>query len=272
MKPIILFLFLINIIIPVLCVELKSLQYLFQLITGSDLVDSKKKVIILPNGQSNLKEFLFFTNVCYYESGNYVEIKKSKVKCIPANGNGSLYLLNGLNDVMNLLTPTVKETTSPGNCVILLFYTRACASCTYAPHYNALSRHFTDMKVAALDAIKNSGLNTEFGIIGLPTIILFHQGRIIQKFNNTLPITLSNLVNFITKNTNLKPISSNVVVTSEDFFNNSLRYSQQNVTDYYLYLSWSFIVICSIYYFTKSKICKQIVEVLYRNWRESQRN
>lgn len=71
----------------------------------------------------------------------------------------------------------------------------------------------TFFQVAALDAIKNAGLNTEFGIIGLPTIILFHQGRIIQKFNNTLPITLSNLVHFITKNTNLKPISSNVVVS-----------------------------------------------------------
>lgn len=148
MKLIPIFLFLINIILPVLCLELKSLQYLIQFITGNDLVESKRKDLIVPNGQSNLKDFLFFTNICYYyESGSYVESKKLKVKCIPANGNGSLFLLNGLNDVMNLLTPTSKEATSPGNCVIMLFYTRACASCTYAPHYNALSRHFTDIKV-----------------------------------------------------------------------------------------------------------------------------
>lgn len=147
MKPIIIFLLFINIILPVLCVELKSLQNLIQFITGSDsVVESKKKDLIVPNGKSNLKEYLFFTNICYYyESGSYVENKKLKVKCIPANGNGSLFLLNGLNDVMNLLTPTAKET--PGNCVILLFYTRACASCTYAPHFNALSRHLTDIKV-----------------------------------------------------------------------------------------------------------------------------
>lgn len=197
--------------------------------------------------------------------------KVIKVKCQAARGNGTLYLIDSLTSVMNLLGPigNSMKPDYPGNCVILLFYSKSCTgSSLVIPHINALARNFPDIKVGAIDAFEYHALNAEFGIIGIPTIMLFHQGRPITKFNTT-SATVNNFIKFIQKNTNLQPGSQNVFVTSEDF-RGPLSSTIEEVTDYYLYLSWSFIIICSIYYFTKSKLYKQFVEQLKRNWRESE--
>lgn len=157
-----------------------------------------------------------------------------------------------------------------GNCAIVLFYTRksSCPGClTVVPHYNSLARNFLDIKVGALDALEHSGLNSDFGIIGLPSIILFQSSRMISKYNITQQPTVMNLVNFITQHTNLKPSSTNIFVTSDDF-SNPLRI-QQETFDPYLWLSWIFIIVCAIYYFTKSSTYKSIVEFINRAWRES---
>lgn len=126
------------------------------------------------------------------------------------------------------------------------------------------------LQVGAIDALEHSGLNTDFGIIGLPSIIIFHQGRMIQKFNTTQQASVTNLVNFIQAHTNLISGKS-IVVTSEDFSPTSpLRISMQEETfDIYLALSWSFIILCAIYYFSKSTIFRQITEMINRTWRES---
>lgn len=93
----------------------------------------------------------------------------------------------------------------------------------------------------------------------------------LHKFNNTQPATVTNLINFIQSHTNLKPVSVNVVVTSEDFrMDSPLRITMQEESfDGYLLLSWTFIIVCVIYYFTKSRTYRQIVEMINRTWRES---
>lgn len=177
---------------------------------------------------------------------------------------------------MSLLSPASTGGTKidqiPGNCVVMLFYTKFCPGCLQLiPHWNSLARSFPDIKVGAIDALDHPNLNTELGIIGLPSVILFHNGRMIQKFNITQQATANNFVNFITTHTNLKP-SGNVVVTSEDFSPTSpLKITmQEEQFDCYLWLSWIFIVFCSVYYFTRSRIYKQIVEMIRLNWTDAQ--
>lgn len=183
--------------------------------------------------------------------------------------------MNSLSDVMTLLTPvsgSKYDHQKIGNCVVMLFYTKFCPGCqALIPHYNSLARNFPDIKVAALDAFEHPGLNTDFGIIGLPTLMLFHNGRIVQKFNISQPATVTNFVTFLMNHTNLKPNSSNVVVTSEDFSPTSpLKITMlEEKFDGYLWLSWIFIIICSVYYFAKSRTFRQIVEMINRTWRES---
>ena len=41
-------------------------------------------------------------------------------------------------------------------------------------------------------------------------------------------------------------------------------------TDYYLYLSWIFVVLCTLGYFTKSPFCQNIIETIRNNWREAE--
>lgn len=192
-----------------------------------------------------------------------------------AKGNGTLYLMNSLNEVMALLAPVTGSTRNdqqPGNCVIMLFYSKFCPGCqALIPHYNSLARNFPDIKVGALDAFDHPGLNTDFGIIGLPTIILFHNGRMLQKFNISQQTTVTNFVNLITSNTNLRANKTTVVVTSEDFsLTSPLKLiMHENNFDPYLWMSWIFIIFCAVYYFTKSRTYGQIIEMINRTWRES---
>lgn len=205
---------------------------------------------------------------------NEAEKRDKRAKCVRAKGNGTLYSMSSLNEVMQLLAPSSSGTKSesPGNCAVILFYAKFCPGCqALVPHWNSLARNFVDIKVGALDALEYPGLNTDFGIIGLPSIILFQNGRMIHKFNTTRPATVTYLIDFIQQYTNLKPASANVVVTSEDFSPTSkLKLQMQEESfDFYLLLSWIFIIVVSIYYFMQSHIFKQMVEMINRTWRES---
>lgn len=93
----------------------------------------------------------------------------------------------------------------------------------------------------------------------------------LQKFNTSQSATVTNMINFIQTHTNLKPVTANVVVTSDDFSPTSpLKVTMLEETfDGYLLLSWMFIIACIIYYFSKSQTYRQIVEMINRTWRES---
>lgn len=125
------------------------------------------------------KKCLLYENVATDQSSDG---KKApiKVKCIPGHGNGTLQIINSLKEVVTLLAPHGNKTKrlDEGNCALVLFYTRTCqGSALVAPHFNAVSRQFPDMKIGAIDALRFHSLNTDFGIVGLPTLMLFHQGK-----------------------------------------------------------------------------------------------
>lgn len=202
------------------------------------------------------------------------EKRDKRAKCVKANGNGTLYLAKSITDTLMLISPPAAghKPEVPGNCAIVLFYTRFCPGChALIPHWNSLARNFVDIKVGALDALEFPGLNTDFGIIGLPSIVLFQNGRMIQKYNASRPATVTYLIDFIQAHTNLKPASANVVVTSDDFSPTSpLKVVMSEETfDVYLLLSWVFVIVCAIYYVSKSRTFQQMVEMINRTWRES---
>jgi len=257
-----------------------TLKFLYQVFTG-DFINLKRKEkvekSVLKNDTSSYLDYLKYSDTrqwCSIHEIYEAEKRDKRAKCVRAKGNGTLYLMNGLNDVMQLLAPSGGGTKSenPGNCVVILFYTKFCPGCqALVPHWNSLARNFVDIKVGALDALEYPGLNTDFGIIGLPSIVLFHQGRMIHKFNTTQQATVTNIQNWIQTHTNLKPATVNVVVTSEDFSPTSpLKVTMlEESFDIYLLLSWLFIISCATYYFSKSRTYQQIVEMINRAWRES---
>jgi hypothetical protein len=68
-----------------------------------------------------------------------------------------LQLVNSTRLLNLLITePNVTNRRSTADCVALLFYARYCPfSSIAAPHFNALSRAFPDIKLAAVDEMKH---------------------------------------------------------------------------------------------------------------------
>ncbi|XP_026671794.1 thioredoxin domain-containing protein 15 isoform X2 [Ceratina calcarata] len=155
----------------------------------------------------------------------------------------------------------------PGTCVIVLFYARwSIFSSQAAPHFNALPRSFPHMKAVAINAIKYQNFNAQYGIVGVPTLMLIHNGKPVAKFNGTV-YTLEFFARFITQFTNLQPNGS-LYVTSLDFAG-PVSSTPSNETDYCLVLSWIFIAACALYFTSQSRWWQQFVELIQNTWRES---
>lgn len=196
------------------------------------------------------------------EQVKYVECKKNL-------GNSTVEIINR-TELLQLLQPIGNNTNSQqsGRCLLVFFYAPFCPfSSMAAPHFNALPRVFPDVKMAALDASLYQTFNTQYGIVGIPTLLLFHQGRPVAKFNNT-EYNIETFVQFVTKYTKIKP-TDKYFVTSADFFG-PLSSIPDKRADYFLILSWVFLIICAAYYFSKSSWWKSIVETIKNNWRESE--
>lgn len=163
--------------------------------------------------------------------------------------------------------PDITSRDMEADCVLVLFYARACPfSAHAAPHYNALARSYTNVKMVALDALKYHGINTQYGVVGVPTLKMFHNGRPVGKFNGT-EYNIHSFSKFINAITGQQP--QTLLVTSKDF-QGPVSSVVEKETDYFLILSWLFIIVCSVHYFVQSKWWKMIVEMVQNNWRESE--
>ncbi|KYM82790.1 Thioredoxin domain-containing protein 15 [Atta colombica] len=155
----------------------------------------------------------------------------------------------------------------PGTCVLVLFYARWCVfSSQAAPHFNAIPRSFPHIKAVAIDAIKHQSFNAQYGIVGVPTLMLVHNGKPVAKFNDTI-YTLESFAKFVSHLTNLQPNGS-LYVTSADF-TGPVSSTPSNEMDYCLVLSWIFIVACVLYFTSRSRWWQQFVELIQNTWLES---
>lgn len=199
-------------------------------------------------------------------------VGRKSVKCLRYKGNGTLLMIDSIKELAFLVQQTGNSTkrSEPGNCALVLFYTKSCpGSAMVAPHFNALPRQFPNLKIATIDALKHYSLNSDFGIIGLPTIMIFHQGRPLVKYNETT-YSVKNFIKFIHRYTNLEAYKLNAAyVTSEDF-NGPLSNKVVYERDIWLWVAWLFIIACACYYFSRSRFYNQIVEMIKRTWRESE--
>lgn len=173
-------------------------------------------------------------------------------------------------ELVKLLLPDTNVTNreTPGNCIAVLFYSKHCPfSSLAAPHFNALPRAFPDIKMVAINAMMYHLFNTQNGIVGVPSLLLFHNGRAVAKFNES-EYTLDLFSKFLNKHTGIAP-DPKLHVKSSDFSGpvTSVPFKDGDV---FLVLSWAFIVFCGIYYFTKSKWWRWIIETVQSNWRDSE--
>ncbi|XP_072397514.1 thioredoxin domain-containing protein 15 [Diabrotica undecimpunctata] len=191
------------------------------------------------------------------------------VQCLPAMGDIEVQLTND-TELIKMLQPDPKVTSrdAPAMCVAVLFYSKYCPFSTLAaPHFNALPRAFPDIKMVAINAMMYHLFNTQNGIVGVPSLLLFHNGRSVGKFNHS-EYTLEKFSQFILKHTGISAVES-VAVTSADFSGPVVNVPARDY-DLFLILSWLFILLCGGYSFTKSSWWKWIIETVQSNWRESE--
>lgn len=269
-------------------IELKGLKTIVNFLNG-DFLDSKSKedddaVPVAERGPLKGVSFynfvdyigyrydsecsLYDNEIAHLKSGR-LEVKAPiMVKCLPNESvNSTLLMPDTVKDIVALLKPIGNSTkrSVEGSCVLIMFYSKSCLGCArVAPIFNPLPKLFPNLKIAAIDAHKFHSFNTEFGIVGLPTILLFHQGRPIVKFYGEN----WDFRKFVTKHTGLT-VPPHATITSDDF-RGPLPIIAEESPDYYLLLAWTFIIFCAGNYFSKSALCKQMIEMIQRNWRESE--
>lgn len=191
------------------------------------------------------------------------------VSCIPNQGDSVVQIVNDTELIKLLLPkPSITKRDTQATCIVILFYSKYCPfSSMAAPHYNALPRAFPTIKMVAINAMWYHIFNAQNGVVGVPSLLLFHNGKPVAKFNDS-EYTLELFSKFLTKHTGINAEEKSFVTSAD--FTGPVSSVPSKEDDILLFLSWSFIVICVAYYFSKSKYWTWIVDTIQNTWRESE--
>ncbi|XP_054155478.1 thioredoxin domain-containing protein 15-like [Oppia nitens] len=163
--------------------------------------------------------------------------------------------------------PNISQSTG-ADCALVIFYYNWCPfSARYAPHLNALARIFPQFHVLAIDAYGLNSVNMRYGLVGVPTVLFFHNGKVVGKVNDTDP-TIESFAIYITQLTGISPVLP-TNVTDDDLLG-PLSSTPEPHFDYLLLFSWIFAWICFSYLFAKSNLFKTTLEAVRNNWREAE--
>ncbi|XP_017049329.1 thioredoxin domain-containing protein 15 [Drosophila ficusphila] len=203
------------------------------------------------------------------------------IKCLqqePPENNGSapepgLLIMRSAKEIVSLLKPIGNATKrhEPGSCVVVHFCTASSLECArVAPLINLLPHLFPTLPIAYVDAYEFGRFNAEFGIVSLPTLMIFHQGRPLIKYDPWGTDSEKRSFGwFIMRHTNVKPVDPQVTIDPKNVYP-YLSNVPLVETDYYLGLAWAFILACLANYLRQTVFWKQLVEMVQRNWRESE--
>lgn len=181
-----------------------------------------------------------------FEGSNVIHLRTEvkKLACVPRNASDLNAPLVRIVNSSELLQQLGSRNATNGRCTVVLFYAPWCVfSAQVAPHYNALARAFPMLDVVAIDAFHFSNLNSRFGTIAVPNVMIFHSAKAVARFNGS-ERTLECLTSFVSNVTGMQANSS-VEVTEDDYIG-PLQSEPTQEIDYLLLLSWLFVILCCI--------------------------
>ncbi|XP_038061026.1 uncharacterized protein LOC119731825 [Patiria miniata] len=133
-----------------------------------------------------------------------------------------------------------------GYCAFVMFYAPWCKfSAKAAPAFNAIGRAFPDLEVLAVDAFQYNSLNTRYGIVAVPNVLLFHNNKPVMRFNYSQR-TFEVFSQFIQNFTGLEPNTS--IQVSEVDTLGPLPSVATEETDYALWLSWLLLISVAVWF------------------------
>lgn len=194
------------------------------------------------------------------------------IRCLPSNVSrnesdefNALQLINGTALLQELSPAPNKTNSTSGRCIVVTFYSPYCNFCaSAAPYVNALPAGFPDLEFYAVDVVKSSHINMRYGLVAVPSILLFHNGRAVAKFNDTF-VTMQGLMAFVTRHTGMQASRPLDPDYSGPLADKPLEY-----TDWVLISAWLFTIVCAVGAFLRSSLCKRMVASVQNAWREAQ--
>jgi len=178
--------------------------------------------------------------------------------------NGSFYQISLANE----FNSSVSNRSQAATCSLTLFFASWCDfSASAAPHFNALARVFPQLKLYAVDSSMHHSLNTQYGVMAVPTLLVFHNSRPLYKYNYT-EYSLASFTTFVSLLTGLDP--QNVTEPSVEDWEGPVPSIAVKSHNYYLLLAFLFTLLCGLREFSKSPLAGQLVDTLRNAWREAE--
>jgi len=183
----------------------------------------------------------------------------------------TVHLLNGSHFQLSLaeeFNSSISNRSQAATCSLTLFFASWCDfSATAAPHYNALARVFPQLKMYAVDSSMHHSLNTQYGVMAVPTLLVFHNSRPLYKYNYT-EYSLASFTQFVSLLTGLEP--QNVTEPSNEDWEGPVPSVAVKPYNYYLLLAFLFTLLCGLREFSKSPLARQLLDTVRNNWREAE--
>ncbi|XP_066955173.1 thioredoxin domain-containing protein 15 [Macrobrachium rosenbergii] len=152
-------------------------------------------------------------------------------------------------------------------CHLIYFFSPYCPfSVAGSPYVNAMARSLKNIPVYGLDSIEHHSVNARYGVMGTPTLLLFHNGNGVGRYNAS-EFSVMQLLSFINHYTDQSITDINV--TSADF-RATLPSQVAEGRPYALWASWIFLLICAEWLFLTSELCAKLTEAILNNWREAE--
>ncbi|KAG7157348.1 Thioredoxin domain-containing protein 15-like, partial [Homarus americanus] len=185
-----------------------------------------------------------------------------------ANMEEDIEIINA-TALMKLLQidPNVTSRSSAGPCYLVYFFSPYCPfSVMGSPYVNALARSVPNIPVYGLDSIEHHSVNARYGVMGTPTLLLFHNGNGVGRYNAS-EYSVSQLLSFVKHYTDQDII--NINVTSSDF-RATLPSQIAEGRPYALWAAWTFLISFASWLFLTSELCARLTEAILNNWREAE--
>ncbi|XP_042243209.1 uncharacterized protein LOC121880163 [Homarus americanus] len=165
------------------------------------------------------------------------------------------------------IDPNVTSRSSAGPCYLVYFFSPYCPfSVMGSPYVNALARSVPNIPVYGLDSIEHHSVNARYGVMGTPTLLLFHNGNGVGRYNAS-EYSVSQLLSFVKHYTDQDII--NINVTSSDF-RATLPSQIAEGRPYALWAAWTFLISFASWLFLTSELCARLTEAILNNWREAE--
>uniref|UniRef100_A0A915PK73 Thioredoxin domain-containing protein n=1 Tax=Setaria digitata TaxID=48799 RepID=A0A915PK73_9BILA len=150
------------------------------------------------------------------------------------------------------------------NCMLTAFYAPDCAfSIRMVSYLYQLPRVYPRLHIVATDARDHSKLNSRYGIIGTPTILLWVDGSVVSRMDEA-PFSLKAFKNYIEKWTDLE--SEYIpVVEIEGGSVGTIQFHESSF-DWYLWMSWCSFLPSIAYFFMNSKYGRAFWETIRTNY------